>query len=72
MTVLAALAAHYERLAARGRVAPVGYAPTALSFVVEIDASGEVIDFIDMRLADSSICAWRTRSEARGWFGSRN
>lgn len=52
MTVLAALAAHYERLAARGRVAPVGYAPTALSFVVEIDASGEVIDFIDMRLAD--------------------
>ena len=43
MSVLTALAAHYDRLAARGDVAPIGYAPVGISFEIVIDPEGNPV-----------------------------
>ena len=49
MSALSALAAHYDRLAARGEVAPVGYAPVGIGFEVVIDGAGEPLRVGDLR-----------------------
>lgn len=57
MTILQALAARYERLAAsgkvglgeRGLVPPPGYSTESTSFVVELSPAGDILDIYDWR-----------------------
>lgn len=49
MTVLRALADHYERLAADGQVPGYGYSHEGISFRIVLSASGQIVDVEDIR-----------------------
>ena len=49
MTVLAALTAHYERLASEGATPLYGYSNEGISFVIELRPDGRVADVADVR-----------------------
>ncbi len=53
MTMLQALAARYDRLAARGEVSVPGFAPAQMSFCLVLNTAGEVVDVDDLRTVDS-------------------
>jgi CRISPR-associated protein Csd1 len=52
MTVLQALAARYDRLAARGEVSVPGFAPAKMSFCLVLNPAGEVVDVDDLRAGE--------------------
>lgn len=49
MTILAALAAHYDRLAADGATPDYGYSSEGISFAIALYPSGKVADVADVR-----------------------
>ena len=49
MTVLQALAEHYDRLAAKGKVPEFGYSREAVSYAVVLSRDGRAIDVKDLR-----------------------
>lgn len=49
MTILRALADHYERLAADGRAPSYGYSNEGISFRIVLSPSGEIVDVGDIR-----------------------
>ena len=49
MTILAALTAHYERLASKGATPLYGYSNEGISFVIELRPDGRVADVADVR-----------------------
>ena len=49
MTILAALTAHYERLASEGATPLYGYSNEGISFVIELRPDGRVVDVADVR-----------------------
>ncbi len=52
MTILQALAARYDRLAARGEVSVPGFAPVQMSFCLVLNQEGEVVDVDDLRTGE--------------------
>ncbi|WP_371348905.1 type I-C CRISPR-associated protein Cas8c/Csd1 [Ancylobacter sp. IITR112] len=51
MTVLQALDAYYERMAARGEAEPPGFSREKISFAIEISEQGTPVAIIDLRAA---------------------
>ena len=61
MTVLAALTAHYERLASDGAVPPYGYSSEGISYVIALHPNGQ-FDEADVRRTPDAGSAGRARS----------
>lgn len=52
MTILQALAQRYDRLAEKGEVPVLGFAPAQIAFTIVLDADGRIVGVDDERLAD--------------------
>ncbi|TNE42144.1 MAG: type I-C CRISPR-associated protein Cas8c/Csd1, partial [Alphaproteobacteria bacterium] len=49
MTILQALNGYYDRMAARGEVAPIGYSIGQIGYEVVLASNGTIVDVVDIR-----------------------